>query len=69
MVLPARVVNVGSDLVTGDDGTNTTAGSTLTRRDSNQTFGTSRGDGDGGGKSQSESREVLHCDGDGVLER
>jgi len=61
VLLPTRVVNVGTDLVAGDDGSNTTAGSTLTRRDSNHRLGTSRDEGEGSGESQSESGEVLHC--------
>lgn len=61
VVLPARVVDVRADLVASDDGTNTTAGATLTGRDGNQSLRTSRSNGDGGSKGQSEGREVLHC--------
>ncbi len=58
--LPARVVDVGADLVTGDDGSDTTAGTALSRRDGNHVVRASRGDREGGGKGQNESREVLH---------
>lgn len=61
VLLPTRVVDVGSDLVASDDGSNTTAGSTLTRRNGDHRLGTSRDEGEGGGESQSESGEVLHC--------
>jgi hypothetical protein len=64
VVLPARVMDMGADLVAGDDGANTTAGAALSGRDGDGAFGASRCDRDGGGESQSESSEVLH-DGDG----
>jgi len=62
VVLPARVVDVGTNLVASDDGTNTTAGATLTGRNGDHSLRTSRSDRNGGCESQSESREVLHCD-------
>lgn len=65
VLLPARVVNVRANLVTSDDRTNTLAGAALTRRNGDHSIGTSRSHRDGGGKSQNESREVLHCDDDG----
>lgn len=60
VLLSARVVDVRADLVAGDDGSDTTAGSTLAGRHGDHCFGTSRNKGEGGGASQSESREVLH---------
>lgn len=71
VLLPTRVVGVGSNLVTSDDGSNTTAGSALTRRNGeHHRLGSGRDDGQGSGEGQSESREVLHGGvGDGEMER